>query len=174
MKQLFSINKKHFSSLKLSFNTIVPDNNSPSKSFVFLHGLLGNNTNWFSIANNDVIKSKRVSYLPDLRNHTSSPHDPSMTYEEMARDVEYTFRQLGKFTLLGHSMGAKTAMTLACLFPQSVEGLLIIDSAPLSYLGNEQITKPIRNIVETVSELDVEQMSRKRLMEVLNQKFVKF
>lgn len=51
----------------------------------------------------------------DARNHGSSPHSPLMTYEAMSLDVQHLLTHLGitKCILLGHSMGGKTAMTLA-------------------------------------------------------------
>ena len=43
-----------------------------------------------------------------------------MSYEEMARDVARfaEARELDSYTLIGHNMGAKTAMVTASLFPQ--------------------------------------------------------
>lgn len=51
----------------------------------------------------------------DARNHGSSPHSPLMSYEAMSLDVQHLLTRLGitKCILLGHSMGGKTAMTLA-------------------------------------------------------------
>lgn len=51
----------------------------------------------------------------DARNHGSSPHSPLMSYEAMSVDVQQLLTHLGitKCILLGHSMGGKTAMTLA-------------------------------------------------------------
>lgn len=51
----------------------------------------------------------------DARNHGGSPHSPLMTYEAMSLDVQHLLTRLGiaKCILLGHSMGGKTAMTLA-------------------------------------------------------------
>lgn len=51
----------------------------------------------------------------DARNHGSSPHSPVMTYEAMSLDVQQLLSRRGitKCILVGHSMGGKTAMTLA-------------------------------------------------------------
>ena len=53
--------------------------------------------------------------MPDARNHGSSPGSPLMTYEAMSLDVQHLLDRLGitKCIVLGHSMGGKTAMTLA-------------------------------------------------------------
>lgn len=38
--------------------------------------------------------------------------------------------KLEKFTIMGHSLGGRTAMTTACRFPERVDGVISIDSAP--------------------------------------------
>ncbi|NXU92765.1 ABHDB protein, partial [Xiphorhynchus elegans] len=68
----------------------------------------------------------------DARNHGSSPHSPEMTYEAMSLDVQQLLSRLGitKCILLGHSMGGKTAMTLALQRPDLVERLISVDIGP--------------------------------------------
>lgn len=44
---------------------------------------------------------------------------------------------LEKFSLLGHSMGARTAMTLACRYPDRVDLAISVDAAPVNEQGNE-------------------------------------
>ncbi|RMD43133.1 hypothetical protein DV735_g2032, partial [Chaetothyriales sp. CBS 134920] len=57
----------------------------------------------------------RPVYTVDLRNHGDSPHHREHTYAAMARDVEALISTLGipPPLLIGHSMGAKVAMTMA-------------------------------------------------------------
>jgi pimeloyl-ACP methyl ester carboxylesterase len=66
-----------------------------------------------------------------------------MTYYEMADDVLRFAdkKEIEKFSLLGHNLGAKTAMTLACSRPDRVTSLISIDTAPKSFLGDKQILK---------------------------------
>eukprot|EP00126_Sphaerothecum_destruens_P000262 Sdes_comp10310_c0_seq1m1950 len=64
-----------------------PPNSNP---LIVLHGLLGNSSNWKTIAkalSNNSLDICRDVYLLDLRNHGRSPHYPSMDYREMANDV---------------------------------------------------------------------------------------
>ncbi|NXR03615.1 ABHDB protein, partial [Sagittarius serpentarius] len=70
----------------------------------------------------------------DARNHGDSPHSPLMTYEAMSLDVQHLLTRLGitKCILLGHSMGGKTAMTLALQRPDLVERLISVDISPVS------------------------------------------
>ncbi|KAM6403083.1 sn-1-specific diacylglycerol lipase ABHD11 [Rhynochetos jubatus] len=57
-----------------------------------------------------------------------------MTYEAMSLDVQHLLSRLGidKCILLGHSMGGKTAMTLALQRPDLVERLISVDISPVS------------------------------------------
>jgi pimeloyl-ACP methyl ester carboxylesterase len=71
----------------------------------------------------------------DLRNHGDSPHAPGMSYRELAADVLETLDEVvaTPVTLLGHSLGGKTAMRLACDAPARVTHLLVGDIAPKEY-----------------------------------------
>ena len=42
---------------------------------------------------------------------------------------------LDKFTLLGHSLGGRAAMTTACRYEDRVDGVISIDSAPVDQSG---------------------------------------
>jgi esterase len=100
---------------------------------VILHGMLGSSRNW-QTAGRDLAVSRRV-YALDLRNHGLSPHADSMSYGEMAADVLAWLdsRGLGRIDLIGHSMGGKTAMVLACGNPERVRRLAVVDIAPRNY-----------------------------------------
>jgi pimeloyl-ACP methyl ester carboxylesterase len=100
---------------------------------VLLHGLLGSSRNWQS-AGADLAGTYHVFAL-DLRNHGRSPHAEVMTYAAMVDDVLAWMdaHGLARVTLLGHSMGGKVAMLLACRNPQRVERLIIVDIAPKDY-----------------------------------------
>ncbi|KAM6192711.1 sn-1-specific diacylglycerol lipase ABHD11 [Sarcoramphus papa] len=76
----------------------------------------------------------RQVLMLDARNHGGSPHSPLMTYEAMSLDVQHLLTRLGitKCILLGHSMGGKTAMTLALQRPDLVERLISVDISPVS------------------------------------------
>jgi len=72
-------------------------------------------------------------YNIDLRNHGDSPHTPTHDYVSMAKDVEHfvSSQQLERPTLIGHSMGAKVAMTMALRQPAKYSGLIPVDNAPV-------------------------------------------
>ncbi len=100
---------------------------------VILHGLLGSGRNWSSIAKQLARQSK--VFALDLRNHGASPWADAMDYRAMAADVRaYIERNaIGPTTVIGHSMGGKTAMRLALDAPSLVERLVVVDIAPVDY-----------------------------------------
>jgi pimeloyl-ACP methyl ester carboxylesterase len=103
---------------------------------VVLHGLLGSSRNWLTTGG-DLAAQYHVMAL-DLRNHGKSPHADAMTYDAMVADVLAWMdaHHLKRVALMGHSMGGKTAMLLACRHPERVERLIVVDIAPKNYLSN--------------------------------------
>jgi esterase len=81
-------------------------------------------------------------YAVDQRNHGQSPHSEEFTYRVLAEDLERFLadRGLERASILGHSMGGKTAMEFALRFPQKVEKLIVVDIAPRAYgRGHDEI-----------------------------------
>jgi pimeloyl-ACP methyl ester carboxylesterase len=100
---------------------------------LLLHGLFGAAKNLGVIARALSAQARVVSL--DARNHGDSPHDPAMTYETMAADVAETAASLNitQASIIGHSMGGKTAMMLALTSPALVSRLAVLDIAPVPY-----------------------------------------
>lgn len=107
-----------------------PQENTPT--LVFLHGLFGDLNNLGMIARlfADDCHLLRV----DLRNHGSSFHSDEMNYSLMAEDLKQLLHalHLSDVIVIGHSMGGKTAMTLAHIAPELVAKLVVIDIAPVA------------------------------------------
>jgi len=103
------------------------------RPLVILHGLLGSLANWRGVARAMAGKFRVVSL--DARNHGRSPHAAEHSYPAMAADVAAAIESLdlGASTVIGHSMGGKTAMTLALTRPDLVEQLAVLDIAPRAY-----------------------------------------
>ena len=95
-----------------------------------LHGLFGSGTNWRTIARR--LGTELELHLVDQRNHGRSPHARGMAYPELAADVlsYLDARGMGRAGVIGHSMGGKTAMTMALLAPARVRWLVVVDIAP--------------------------------------------
>jgi esterase len=102
---------------------------------VLLHGLLGSARNWQTAGR--VLAAHWHVLALDARNHGRSPHAPEMDYAVLADDVAHWLQahHLPRATLMGHSMGGKTAMLLACRRPELVERLIVVDIAPKDYLS---------------------------------------
>lgn len=101
---------------------------------LILHGFLGMSDNWKTLGNEFSDAGYQV-HLIDQRNHGRSPHSEVFTYTELAKDIKEYIEQHGlkNVILIGHSMGGKTAMTTACLFPHLIEKLIVVDIAPKYY-----------------------------------------
>lgn len=102
---------------------------------LLLHGLLGSSRNWQTTGADLAVQHHVVAL--DLRNHGKSPHAEEMDYAVMVADVLGWMDQQGweRASILGHSMGGKVAMALACRHPERVERLVVVDIAPKSYLS---------------------------------------
>lgn len=100
---------------------------------VILHGMLGSSRNW-QTAGAALAEEFQVFAL-DLRNHGRSPQADEMSYELMADDVLAWLdaQGLAAVTLLGHSLGGKVAMRIACRASIRVARLIVVDIAPRDY-----------------------------------------
>ncbi|KAK6464463.1 Alpha/Beta hydrolase protein [Scheffersomyces coipomensis] len=115
----------------------------PSKSFeadpnlepiVMLHGFLGSKQNFGTVGNKITKLTHHPAFGVDLRNHGDTPHASPHDYGHLAQDVirflsEKNWKDV---ILMGHSMGAKTAMMVALLRPDLVSKLIVIDNSPVS------------------------------------------
>ena len=122
--------------------------------FIILHGFLGMGDNWKTLAKQFSGLGFQV-HLVDQRNHGRSFHDSEFNYDVLAADLKYycSCHNINNMVLLGHSMGGKTAMLFAALYPELVSKLIVADISPrfypvhhdailegLSYLNFKEIT----------------------------------
>ena len=123
------------------------------KPLIILHGFLGMGDNWKTLAA-QFSESGFEVHLVDQRNHGRSFHSDEFNYDVMAEDLK-TYcenHNLQDIILLGHSMGGKTAMLFAALYPNTVYKLLVADISPRYY--------PIHHdaILKGLSQLDFSQI----------------
>lgn len=135
---------------------------------LILHGFLGMNDNWKTLGN-DFAEAGFEVHLIDQRNHGRSPHSEVFNYLELAKDVkEYIDNySLKNVILIGHSMGGKTAMTAAALFPHLVEKLIVVDIAPKYYPPHHQ------KILEGLKAVDEAKLASRGDADELLAKYVK-
>ncbi len=134
---------------------------------LLLHGLLGSKRNFASLAislGNQLEKQRRIIGV-DLRNHGDSDHAPEMTYTIMAQDVvEFMNSQgLEKVVLVGHSMGGKIAQAMSLLYPDRVDGLVVLDIAPVVYSSKDPHWKAVEDIMHAMQS--VEDASTKSMLD---------
>ncbi|KAI0167045.1 alpha/beta-hydrolase [Hypoxylon sp. FL1284] len=100
---------------------------------IFMHGLFGSKKNNRSVSRVLARDLQRHVFAVDLRNHGESPHSPRHDYLAMADDVAGFIRdhKMRDPTLIGHSMGAKTAMALCLGQPSLIGSLVAVDNAPV-------------------------------------------
>ncbi|CAP73119.1 uncharacterized protein PODANS_2_5340 [Podospora anserina S mat+] len=127
-----------------------PNKNSP---IVFMHGLFGSKKNNRTISKVLARDLGRSVYAIDLRNHGDSPHDPHHNYTAMAADVGDFIKQhdLKDPCLIGHSMGAKAAMTLSLTSPTLISSLISVDNAPIDARLESDFARYIRGMKEIES-----------------------
>ena len=115
---------------------------------LILHGFLGMSDNWKTLGN-EFSKAGYQVHLIDQRNHGRSPHSDIFNYTELAKDVKEYIEaySLKNVILIGHSMGGKTAMTAAALFPHLIEKLVVVDISPKYYAPHhQQILKGLKAV----------------------------
>ncbi len=100
---------------------------------IILHGLLGTSDNWVTIARK--LGEHYHVYLPDQRNHGSSPWSDTWSYPAMMEDLgEFMEKhQIEQASIVGHSMGGKVAMYFATHYPDKLAKLVVVDIAPRVY-----------------------------------------
>jgi esterase len=108
------------------------------RPLIVLHGLFGNSDNWQTHA-------KKLSeyfqvILVDQRNHGHSDWSSDFSYDILAEDLRELVADLGlqHVMLLGHSMGGKTVMRYAQLYPDGIEKMIVADMGVKRYPPHHQ------------------------------------
>jgi len=106
---------------------------------VLIHGITDDGLCWSPVA--EVLAADYDVIMVDLRGHGKSeaPED-GYNYKTMATEVAGLITGLGleKPVVMGHSLGAMTSLTVACLFPDFPQAIILEDppafwrTAPLS------------------------------------------
>jgi esterase len=125
-----------------------------------LHGFLGMSDNWKTLGAAYANKGFNV-HLIDQRNHGKSFHSADFNYNFLANDLKIYLDaySIPKTSIIGHSMGGKTAMQFACNFPEMTEKLIVADIAPKFYPPHHhEIIDALRSvnldIISTRTEAD--------------------
>ena len=130
---------------------------------IILHGLFGSSDNWVTIARS--ISDRFTVFLPDQRNHGSSPHSDVHDYESMSNDLKELADDLmlGKYFLAGHSMGGKTAVSFAYKWPERLSGLLVADISPFANDGlNSEMARWYNSILNSILSVNPSDITSRR------------
>src|SRR5690606_555 len=91
-------------------------------------------------------------HLIDQRNHGKSFHSADFDYEFLVGDIKAYMEHYGLASAItmGHSMGGKTVMQLACTYPELVIKLIVADMAPKYFPPHHQ------PLIDALNNLDLE------------------
>ncbi|CAK7212248.1 hypothetical protein SEUCBS140593_001440 [Sporothrix eucalyptigena] len=148
-----------------------PIADNKTQPIVFLHGLFGSKKNNRSISKVLARDLGRSVYALDLRNHGDSPHAPRHDYVAMADDVVNFIKQHGLSdpSIIGHSMGAKTAMVMALKTPDILRDIVAVDNAPI----DAALLSDFGNYVRGMKEIDRAHVNRQAQADKILQPFEK-
>jgi len=137
---------------------------------IILHGLFGMSDNWVSIGKK-IADNGYCVYIPDQRNHGSSPRSNDFNYDFLAEDLEEFILQEGisNPVIIGHSMGGKAAMTFALSHPDKIKKLIIVD------IGIKKYPVHDKEIIDALFSVNIETAtSRTEIEEQLSVKISDF
>ena len=146
----------------LAHTIVRAEGKNPTRSLLFLHGILGTRANWRGIARKLVDQRPELAVvLVDLRGHGDSLGMPGpSTVEQAARDLRAleAVLEIPVRGALGHSFGGKVAMQYALDRTDPLDTLFVIDSAPGRERGPDGEPEPPRiqetaQILRTLREL---------------------
>ncbi len=133
--------------------------NGSGDPLIILHGLFGSGMNWHTLAR--YFGAEYEVFLVDQRNHGRSPHDEVFNYSVMAGDLADFLDQqhIGKASIIGHSMGAKTAISFALAHPDKVNKLVAVDMGVKEYpVQDDDLQKGLTSLdfdaIQSRSEAD--------------------
>ena len=131
---------------------------------VFLHGLFGQGKNWTTIAKR-LADEHRVD-LVDLPHHGRSSWPERWDFLSAADEIAQLWPADEPVTLVGHSLGGKTAMVLALRHPEKVHRLVVADISPVPYSSGSEFA----GYMQAMRGLDLSRVEHRsdaeRLLEV--------
>jgi pimeloyl-ACP methyl ester carboxylesterase len=130
------------------------------RPLIILHGLFGMGDNWMTLSRKFIDNGFQV-YGVDARNHGRSPHSDEFNYHVMSEDLIELMddENISAATVIGHSMGGKTAMWLACKHPDRVSKLISVDISPKYYAPHHQ------TVFAAIHGIDLGQLTSRKAAE---------
>lgn len=137
------------------------------KPLLILHGFLGMSDNWKTLGKKFAKNGFQV-HLIDQRNHGRSFHSDEFNYDVLADDLKHycEHHKLEAISIIGHSMGGKTAMLFGVNHPELLEKLVIVDISPKFYPTHHE------QILAGLSALEAEMLASRSDADAIMKKFV--
>ncbi len=133
---------------------------------LILHGYFGMGDNWKTLGKK--FAENYEVHLIDQRNHGRSFHADDFSYELMVGDLkEYiTHHNLKRVNIIGHSMGGKTAMFFAAVYPEMVRKLIVADIGPKYYAPHHD------SILSALNTVDFAQINSRNDIDAVLSKWI--
>lgn len=145
----------------------------PSRTIILLHGLFGSAKNLSALAKD--LSGQANIYAYDARNHGHSHHTETHNLDELVQDLKEFIveHNIVNPILIGHSMGALTAMAYAGTADQ-LQALVVLDIAPRTYPpGHEQeIAAQSMMISDLKSRREIDELMQKILPDATLRQFI--
>jgi len=101
------------------------------KPCLYIHGGPGSGSHWLEKFSGDMLEDRFQMIYLDQRGvcRSISPKDSNYTMDRMVKDYEEVRAALGieKWIIMGHSFGGFLQMGYAKRFPQSIEGMIMVN-----------------------------------------------
>ena len=101
----------------------------PSTSILLIHGAASNHTRWSEFAGTTVLRNRFDLVSPDMRGNARSMWRGRLDPDVWCRDLVAILdaEGYGQAIVIGHSLGARIALSLAASHPRRVCALALID-----------------------------------------------
>tara|TARA_B100000929_G_C15401241_1_gene384646 strand:- start:103 stop:873 length:771 start_codon:yes stop_codon:yes gene_type:complete len=134
---------------------------------IILHGFLGMSDNWKSYAKKMSSLGFQI-HLLDQRNHGNSFRSNDFNYTLLVQDLHnyINHHNINNSSIIGHSMGGKTAMMFSSLYPMEIKKLIIVDILPISYKSNFQ------SILNSLKSIDLNSIKSRKEVNIILEKTI--
>ena len=135
-----------------------------------LHGILGNHTNWRSVARRlqEALPGWQL-HLVDHRSHgQSGPAPGPQTLEACGKDLAALAARTGApEVVLGHSFGGKVALAYAATRPAGLRAVFVLDATPAAIAGEPGGDDDVRRVLAALRDVPLPLPQRGDVVEAL-------
>lgn len=151
--------------VQISYEVRRGSNGSNLQPIVFIHGLASNRSRWSEFVSDTLLSQSHDLITLDLRGHGQSMTRRAFSLETWAHDIQAILnaQQAQQTILVGHSLGAQTALFYATQFPKMLAGLVLIDPvfreavlpAKRSFIRNAPLYKTAATLIRLLNRIGI-------------------